>query len=295
MSRARTASVVPIVCGALLALAVALPAVMRDRGGSDSAAAREGGRARTETSGLYGPKAVGSAAPGSVNDSRPSLQMDSALALADAAERGAALHEALPEFLSLHPLIARQWLREHVPVLAADTRIALLRELAGIDPRLAMELAGEAGGADRDEAIREVQIAWAATDPVASSQSFLTSRAALDTNPAADDGGAAELSRVWSNQDPAAAFEFAATLPSSGARYEALAAVVESWAVSDPSAAARAVANLPPADSRLPLVDRVAAGWASSDRKSALAWAGTLPDAQERLAATATVLGSARR
>jgi hypothetical protein len=292
MSRSLSArSFLPVACGALAAIAAAWIVAVRDR---DETVSTIGTQATQTPAGAYSTRDPGAdfdAQSGIVTRADASAAIDAALALGDAAERETALHEALTEFLSEHPLTARKWLRETIPGLASDTRIAVLRELAALDPRLAMELANQVRGADQEEAIREVQIAWASTDPIGSSRAFLSGSGARDTNPASDDGGAAELSRVWANEDPASAFAFAAALPSSGARHEALAAVVESWALSDPAASARAVARLPQSDSRMPLVDRVAAGWASSDPDAALAWARALPLAQERVAATTTVLG----
>jgi hypothetical protein len=220
-----------------------------------------------------------------VAGTNPRSAVNAALALGDPADRLAALHEALPVFLSERPNQALKWVRDELPGLAPDMGIAVLRELADFDPRLAHELAGNVDDPARPTASREVLVAWAATDPVASSQGYLN-------DPAADGVTAVEISRLWTHQDPASAFAFAAALPSPDPRQEALAAVFETWAVSDPAQATQALAILPHAPSRVPLVDRVALQWAKRDPEAALAWARALPNAEESLAATTTVLGA---
>jgi len=274
-----------LACGAItavVALWLAVPRETEERFADAPGAGAAAGEGALQTAGARAQQELNMAI-----DAAPSAAVEAALALADAAERHAALGEAFPEFLSQHPALAQQWLRSAMPTISTENRLVLLRELAAVDPQLAIDLARDGNEATRRAASREVQVAWAAIDPTASAQAFLN-------DPVADDDSAVEISRLWAQRDPAAAFAFAASLDSTAARHESLAAIVEAWAVSDPASAAQALATLPPTTSRMPLVDRVARQWASSDPNAALAWAQRLPLAEERFAATVTVAAVAR-
>lgn len=206
--------------------------------------------------------------------------------LSDAEGREEALHECLPHWLRADPEGAQEWLVGDARALPFAIQRSLTRDVASLDPRLALEMADDLPVGERASSLSDVFTAWAARDPAEAARVGEELPSPRDRAAALDAVGA-----LWAEDDGQAAFEWANRYEAPGSRRVALESVVDAWARREPEAAALSLAALPPSDVfRQRLLDRVAAGWASADVDEALAWAESLPNPLEREATATTIL-----
>ncbi|MBS0660529.1 MAG: hypothetical protein JSR82_20095 [Verrucomicrobia bacterium] len=143
---------------------------------------------------------------------------------------------------------------------------------ADIDPRAALDLIVQLGGADseaRRNAMSEQMQRWARDDFEAAA---LWARNQPDRKLANELLGGAL--RELASYDPQRAVRTLPTL-STEAQLSAGKAIAESWAQLDPAAAARWVATWPPTEASLEASREIAARWARQDATAALAWLQT--------------------
>jgi hypothetical protein len=84
--------------------------------------------------------------------------------------------------------------------------------------------------------------------------------------------------QTWVMSEPAAALDWASSLPEAAARDEAYQSGLIIWTHRDPPAAIAAVEALPPGELRESAISNAAATWATLDRPGAAAWLASLPD-----------------
>ena len=84
--------------------------------------------------------------------------------------------------------------------------------------------------------------------------------------------------------DPAAAMQWAQSLPNEVARQLALDASLTVWANDEPEQAAAFVAKLPPGSSKGELIHNLASSWGETDPEATLKWARQLPASEQQLA-----------
>jgi len=206
--------------------------------------------------------------------------------LSDAEGREEALHECLPHFLRADPDGAQEWLVGEAQTLPFAIVRSLARDVAALDPRLALEMVDHLPVGERASSFGDVFTAWAARDPAEAARVGEELPSPRDRAAALDAVGA-----LWAEDDGQAAFDWANRYEAPGSRRVALESVVDAWARREPEAAALSLAALRPGDVfRQRLLDRVAAGWAAADVEEALAWAQSLPNSLEREATATTIL-----
>jgi hypothetical protein len=84
--------------------------------------------------------------------------------------------------------------------------------------------------------------------------------------------------QTWVTTEPAAALDWARSLPEAAARDEAYQSGLIIWTHRDPPAAIAAVEALPPGELRESAISNAAATWATLDRAGTAAWLDSLPD-----------------
>lgn len=92
---------------------------------------------------------------------------------------------------------------------------------------------------------------------------------------------AGTVARQWAQIDPAAAGQWALSLPANGARGAALYQVGTVWTQADAAGAARWAATLPTSETRARVWREIISGWADSDPIAAGTWLGTLPQGRD--------------
>ena len=188
---------------------------------------------------------------------------------------------------------------------------------ASSDPEAAKDAAmALTNSATRNEALRNVLGAWATSDPEAAygiavslpaGQSRSNALSSILQQWTRDDPTRAmavfdsltkqeKESCYWSvtsgltQTNPAAALDWARSLPGRNMSGNALSNVFSEWAATDGPAAAAALAGLP-AHVRANHYQNIASQWASSDRDAALAWARSLERPADRARALSGCLG----
>jgi hypothetical protein len=133
---------------------------------------------------------------------------------------------------------------EHLhPNDAHELRVAILKEVAKSDPRLAFTLLQERRDVDRAEVGSALAKAWGRQAP----QEALKWLATQPHSYATDVLGAAVL-KGWAETDLPAAMEAAATLPITEANQYTVRSITEQWLRSDPKQAAEWLAKQPKLD-----------------------------------------------
>jgi hypothetical protein len=89
---------------------------------------------------------------------------------------------------------------------------------------------------------------------------------------------AATFVQTWVTTEPAAALDWASSLPEAAARDEAFQSGLIIWTHRDPPAAITAVESLPQGDLRESAISNAAATWATIDPAAASAWLESLPE-----------------
>ena len=203
-------------------------------------------------------------------------------------ERTDALGAALGAWMKTDPGSAVGALQGLPLGLRARLLPGAARSWGGAEPNRALEWANSLGNLDRVGAIDAVIQGWAAEDPVAAAE-------ALATVPTEGLGRAHEdVARRLAEKDPKAAVEWAAGLAGDSDRSRSITSAVRSWGGRDAEAASGYVANLNPGRFR----DRAAEGLVDSIRQldpgSAAEWAISIEDSGLQMATLRRVVSGWR-
>ena len=259
-----------------------------------------------------------------ITEDRPGEAVRLMAAVPEAALRNTLAGKIALTWIERDPAGAAGWLgTEGTPFLARDSLARTLRHAvtrwAAFDPASAARfvasrpLNGDAGA----QLLRAASREWAHKDPAAALAWTQNLPAAEPARPPATygvlegwtdvqpvqaagyvgqlnyssaqgyAGEAAAVAARWTENDPAAASQWASGLHDRAARRDATQQVAATWAVTDPSAAARWAVTLPDSRQRGEIWQGLAGVWADTDSAAAEQWLGNLPAGSSRDAAVA--------
>jgi hypothetical protein len=162
--------------------------------------------------------------------------------------------------------------------LKRQIQMVAIGSIAQKDPRRALELATKDGAAAYEDFSMVVIFSnWVRQDPEAAKAAAaqLTGRAGEQARMA--------LVSALTQSDPAAAWQYALTLPGSGRTHEdPKQQVIRAWAESDPQAALKAALSIADSGSRSQALSSAVASWARADFPGALQYAIAVEDSTLR-------------
>jgi|Laugresu1bdmlbdd_1035124.scaffolds.fasta_scaffold10321_1 hypothetical protein len=170
-----------------------------------------------------------------------------------------------------------------------QTRSEALKQLAGNwvarDPGSALEYAQSIADPNlRVHFICEAMDRFSNMDPVAAAD-WLSSEEARPVIHVVDSSGlglTADISRRWAGFDPGAASNWAASIPNSDVRRQAIFEVSTIWAESNPAAAAQWIGSIGEAGTRDSAIAAFSFQIAKADPGNAAQWATRISDSAER-------------
>lgn len=211
-----------------------------------------------------------------------------AIALAQEKLGGASLQLAIlafvPRLIESDPVVAAQVV---AALPAGETKMLVAAEVAraaGVAaPRQALAWAEAlAEPAAQQVARRAALEAWTLNDPVAASQHV----AAMPSG-AAQIAAAEQIARVLGNRAPAQAVAWLQTLPSPEARQAAAIHTASAWAQSEPAAATQWASQLSAGDGRVAALHGALSHWVRADAAATQTFVATLPEEVQPGAAAA--------
>jgi len=170
---------------------------------------------------------------------------------------------------------------------AGQSRLEALDNVASSwsqsDPEAAKAWADSLSGTERARALAAVLPALARDNPAAASSQL----AALIASPPAGmeknlASSAASLAGQWANDNPAAAANWAAGLPSGSSRDDGLKAVSRAWSQYDAVATAGWLGTLEAGSSRDAAIQPLVSQVRNTDPETAFSWAASISDENER-------------
>ena len=196
--------------------------------------------------------------------------------------------EAVTRWSAFDPATAVHFIAAQPPANEGEAKElrAASREWARKDPAAALAWAQSLPANDprKPSATFGVLEGWADFNPAQAGG--YVSQLAYNSSRAEADDAAAVVGARWAARDPAAAAQWAATLPERTARH-ALVEIAASWAAVDAPSAARWAAALPASPERRSIWQGISDDYTATDPAGAENWLSTLPAGSDRDAAVA--------
>ena len=195
---------------------------------------------------------------------------------------------AVARWAGFDPAAATRFLTAQPPAGEGDAPElrATSREWARKDPAAALAWAQGLPSNDPRKAPVTAGVLEGWTDFNPAQAGGYVSQLAYNSSRAEADDAAAVVGGRWAERDPAAAAQWAATLPERTARH-ALVEIAAAWAAVDAPSAARWAAALPAGPARRGIWQGIGDDYAGTDPAGAENWLSTLPGGGDRDAAVA--------
>ncbi len=199
-------------------------------------------------------------------------------------ERERAMHSIASQWAGSEPKAAAEYLLQNPPGERSysynSPLQAVIQKWASTNARELLEWARALPDEKERNAILSTAIPGVARiDPLTAAKELAQVSSHAQANVAA------QLAATWAGRDPAAAANWAASLPEGEVRGQAFSAVAKLWANLELSGPTKWLESLAPGKSRDAAVHSFASRVAEKDPESALAWAGTIEDARARTGA----------
>lgn len=225
---------------------------------------------------------------------------DKAVAWADKIEnvesRKKALAAAVGTWAYKDPQATADYVTAMAPGDARDEAFTtLVNSWMGADPKGAQAWANGFTGTDRSKVLGALVQQAQEQDPDTAPQAyekFATSLSPEDATKKENQAIARSVAANMAQDDPQKAITWLATLPTGGAREQAIGGIAESWINFDPASASEWITNLSPGEGRDTAAGKLATTIARDDPDAAFVWATSIADPAARRKSTESVLGT---